>query len=163
MDSGSEPRMPRARTEGLVMRELPDEVLVYDLDRDKAHCLSPTAAFIWKHCDGQTSMAGMVQMRVREFNAPFDEAVVWLALEQLGRAHLLMPPLPQSRERTGVSRRDVLRKLGKAAAVALPVVTSLVVPTASEAASCLPEGSLCAADADCCSGNCNVAVCGPAL
>ena len=159
MESGSEPRIPRARTEGLVIRALPEEVLVYDLERDRAHCLNPTAAFIWKHCDGQTSMAGMVQMLAREFNAPFDAAVVWLALEQLGRAHLLTPPLPRSGQRPGVSRREVLRKLGKVAAVALPVVTSLVVPTASEAASCLPIGSACTTSAECCSGVCVANTC----
>jgi hypothetical protein len=31
---------PLARKEGLVIQELPDEVLVYDLDRDRAHCLN---------------------------------------------------------------------------------------------------------------------------
>ena len=46
---------PLARREGLVIRELADEVLVYDLDRDRAHCLNQTAAFIWQCCDGRTS------------------------------------------------------------------------------------------------------------
>jgi hypothetical protein len=29
---------PIARKQGLVIQELPDEVLVYDLDRDRANC-----------------------------------------------------------------------------------------------------------------------------
>ncbi len=37
---------PRLREEGLVVQELPEEVLVYDLARHKAHCLSPLAAAI---------------------------------------------------------------------------------------------------------------------
>ena len=40
---------PRARTEGLVVTELPDELLVYDLERHRAYCLNPTAALVFKH------------------------------------------------------------------------------------------------------------------
>jgi len=49
--------MPAARQEGLLVRELNDETLVYDLFNigHKAHCLNSTAALIWKYCDGQTS------------------------------------------------------------------------------------------------------------
>lgn len=159
MESGSERRIPRGRTEGLVIRELPDEVLVYDLNRDRAHCLNPTAAFIWKHCDGQTGVASMVQLLSRECNAPVDEAVVWLALEQLGRTHLLSEQFPPPAQRPGVSRREVLRKFGKAAAVALPVVTSLVVPKASEAASCTSSGSACTTSAQCCTSLCSGGFC----
>lgn len=35
--------LPAVRHEGLIVQELSDEVLIYDLDRDKAHCLNPTA------------------------------------------------------------------------------------------------------------------------
>jgi hypothetical protein len=159
MESGSERRIPRARTEGLVIRELPDEVLVYDLNRDRAHCLNTTAALVWKHCDGQTGVASMVQLLARECNAPVDEAVVWLALEQLGRTHLLSEQFPPPAQRPGLSRREVLRTLGKAAAVALPVVTSLVVPTASEAGSCTSSGSACTTSAQCCTGICTSLTC----
>ena len=49
--------LPRARTDGLVINELTDEVLVYDLKRDKAHCLNAAAASVWKQCDGRTTVA----------------------------------------------------------------------------------------------------------
>ena len=39
------PLNPIARSNGLVVQEMPDEVLVYDLDSNKAHCLNETAAF----------------------------------------------------------------------------------------------------------------------
>ena len=32
-------RLPQARTDNLVIRELDDETLVYDMERDEAHCL----------------------------------------------------------------------------------------------------------------------------
>ena len=47
----------RKREGHLVIDELPDEVLVYDLDRHKAHCLNQTAALVWQHCDGKMAIA----------------------------------------------------------------------------------------------------------
>jgi hypothetical protein len=129
--------VPRAREDRLVVQELPDEVLVYDLNRHKAHCLNRTAAFIWRHCDGRTSVAKLATLLRKELKSPVDEAVVWLALDHLGRAHLLgervMPPAGAPR----LSRREVMRKLALAGAlsVLLPAVTSIVAPTATEAAS----------------------------
>ncbi|HJZ82776.1 MAG TPA: PqqD family peptide modification chaperone [Pyrinomonadaceae bacterium] len=48
-------RLPRARSENLVIRELDDETLVYDMERDEAHCLNQTAALVWQRCDGRTT------------------------------------------------------------------------------------------------------------
>ncbi len=50
-------QVPVARKEGLVIQEMPDEVLVYDLDTNKAHCLNQTAAFVCKSCNGRNSVA----------------------------------------------------------------------------------------------------------
>src|SRR6266849_5376674 len=49
-------QLPKARKDKLIIKELDDETLVYDLDRDKAHCLNTTAARVWKHCDGTTTV-----------------------------------------------------------------------------------------------------------
>ena len=49
--------MPRARQDELVVEELSDETLVYDLKRHKANCLNRTAALVWQDCDGQTSVS----------------------------------------------------------------------------------------------------------
>ena len=45
---------PRRRQDRLVVRELGDELLVYDLDRHRACCLNASAALVWRHCDGHT-------------------------------------------------------------------------------------------------------------
>ncbi len=47
--------LPVARHKNLIVKELPDETLIYDLDSDKAHCLNQTAALVWKNCDGTRS------------------------------------------------------------------------------------------------------------
>ena len=59
MTDGGKEQRPRARKQGLLIERLPDEVLVYDLDRKKAHCLNGSAALIWNHCDGKTSVEGI--------------------------------------------------------------------------------------------------------
>ena len=48
--------LPRARKDGLVIKELSNETLVYDLERDEAHCLNQTAGLVWKQCDGRTTV-----------------------------------------------------------------------------------------------------------
>ena len=159
MDDEIEPPIPRARTEGLVIRELHEEMLVYDLERHEAHCLNSVAAFIWEHCDGETSTASMAQLLAQKFGTPNDTSLVRFALEQLNRAHLLSVPLTPSAHQTQVSRRQVLRKIGRVAAVAVPLVTSIVAPTVSEAASCLGTGASCSSNAQCCSGLCVLSFC----
>lgn len=144
--------VPQARNEGLLVQELPDEVLVYDLDRHKAHCLNRTAAFIWKQCDGQTTVTEVARRLAKELGTPVAEEVVWLGLDQLGKARLLPERVAPGGNR--VSRRDVIRKIGVAAAVGLPLITSIVAPTASQAVTCLPGGSSCQTGAQCCSGIC---------
>ena len=47
--------LPHARVNELIVRELPEETLVYDQKHDKAHCLNRAAALVWRHCDGQTT------------------------------------------------------------------------------------------------------------
>jgi hypothetical protein len=48
-------RMPLVRTVDLVIQELGQEILVYDLTCNKAHCLNRAAALVWRRCDGRSS------------------------------------------------------------------------------------------------------------
>ena len=47
--------MPQARKDGLIIKALTDEVVVYDLERHEVHCLNRVAALVWQHCDGRTA------------------------------------------------------------------------------------------------------------
>jgi hypothetical protein len=124
---------PLARTQGLVIKELPTELLVYDLERHKAHCLNPTASLVWKECDGAQTVFEIARGLEEKVGSGMDEDVVLLALDQLAKANLLKE---KPAVKGGVSRRELLRKGAIAAAVVLPLVTSLVAPTAYAAASC---------------------------
>jgi hypothetical protein len=149
-------RLPRMREHRLVIDELPDEVLVYDLDRHKAHCLNRTAAMVWRQCDGKTSPSEIARRLQRELDQPFNEDLVWLALRQLDKINLLENPIALPTQLAGMSRREMVRALGIAAAVAVPLVTSIIAPTAAEASTCLPKGASCPGTILCCSAlGCN--------
>src|SRR5215216_2661698 len=72
--------LPPARSSGLIVQELPEETLVYDLGRHKAHCLNRASAIVWKQCDGKTTAGEAARVLGGELGAQVDEEVVWLAL-----------------------------------------------------------------------------------
>jgi len=113
---------PMARQNGLVVQDMPGEVLVYDLNSNKAHCLNESAAMVWKSCDGKNSIADIVH----QFDGKVTEDFVWLAIDQLNENGLLESNVPP--RFAGESRRQVLKKIGLASIVALPVIASLVAP-----------------------------------
>jgi hypothetical protein len=127
-----------------VVKTVGDEVLVYDLETHRAHSVNGVAAAVWRRCDG-TRDAARIAVDLREDGvAPVTEEAVRYALGELGRARLLTGPVAPA----GLTRREVMRRLGTAAAVALPVVTTIVTPTAAQAQSCAT------ADQPCPTGNC---------
>ncbi|HLM60634.1 MAG TPA: PqqD family protein [Pyrinomonadaceae bacterium] len=132
-------KKPVARKEGLVIQEMPDEVLVFDLETNKAHCLNETAAFVWNACDGKKSVADITTLFGNRSGKPVDENLVWLAIDQLSESNLLEEELKANFN--GQSRRDVIKKIGLAAVIALPIVSSLVAPTAVLAVTCSNNAS----------------------
>jgi hypothetical protein len=146
--------MPRARQEKLLVHELADEVLVYDLKRHKAHCLNRTAALVWNRCDGQSSVTEIARLLEHEMGTSVDEDVVRLALNQLERVGLLGERPSQAMGTVRVRRRELMRRMGLAAAVSLPLVVSILSPTSAQAQSCGASGTLCTSHAQCCSGVC---------
>jgi hypothetical protein len=155
--------LPQARTTDLVTREMPDELLVYDLKRHKAHCLNQTAAAVWKHCDGNTSVAEIASAMESDLQAEVEESTVWLAIERLGKANLLETRVAPPAGTAGISRREALRKLKLGASLAAPLVISVIAPTAARAATCAgvnnnmnlsAPGCLCMNNNDCSSACC---------
>lgn len=145
---------PVARTESLIVKEVDGETLVYDLKTDKAHCLNDTASRVWKYCDGRKSVSEIAQLLSAESNASVSDEVVWLALDELKRFKLLDQVTAKPAHLSGITRRQAVRALGMAAIV-LPMVTSLVVPTAMAQGSLLPNGACCHSPGDCQSHCCD--------
>ncbi len=113
---------------------MPEEVLVYDLDTNKAHCLNETAAFVWKSCDGVNSVADITKLFGKQTGTPAPENLIWLAIDQLNARNLLTEKLKVNFN--GQTRREAVKKIGLAAVVALPIISSLVAPTAAWAVAC---------------------------
>jgi len=125
-------RLPLSRTENLVIRELDDETLVYDMERDEAHCLNHTAALVWQQCDGKTTAAQAARILQNRFEVKVDTDLVWLAVKQLRRFHLV----EATTKTPGVSRRDLVLRYAPTAVVLLPVIISITAPAPAQAASC---------------------------
>lgn len=123
--------LPVARKQGLIVKELQDEVMFYDSKRNKAFCLNQTSALVWQRCDGKTTIAEMTQI-LENFDSSLSESVVWFALNQLETDGLLEQSVPAPAEAVGLTRKDVIRKLGIAAAL-VPLVSVLVAPAAAKA------------------------------
>lgn len=142
-------RLPQARTDHLVIRELDDETLVYDTERDKAHCLNQTAALIWQQCDGKTTATQAARALGKELDTSVDADLVWLAVKQLQRFHLV----DASGKSPSVSRRELVLKYAPVALV-LPLIMSISAPTSAQAAaSCGGQGAPCGGtNPPCCPG-----------
>jgi hypothetical protein len=214
--------LPKARSEGIITKEVEGELLIYDRSRDRAHCLNQTAAAVWKLCNGRTSVieiserlavsrqtAGAdgngetaegsrrkavgreqtadssgqtedgfslsTQHSARSTSSQMtpDNQIIWLALDQLRRSHLLEEVTAANEETTwpaailgleNMSRREAVRRIGLGVAITLPIVISMTAPTAVEAAvSCGASCHPCSTPADCCGvcSNTTVPGCGP--
>jgi hypothetical protein len=175
--------MPRARTDQLLCRNLPDGLMLYDPTRHHAYTLNRTAALVWQQCDGRTGVAAMAAQLQQTLNAPAGEEVVWLALDRLEKAQLLQGPLSRPAGTGRYTRREAVRELGLAGAVGalLPVVASLAAPPAARAVSvfseasraeaslnqslnsspttCKDKGETCISDSECCSEKCRNGKC----
>jgi Coenzyme PQQ synthesis protein D (PqqD) len=152
--------LPKRRSEGIIVRGLPEEVLVYDRDRDKAHCLNRSAAAIWEHCDGHSTAAEIARSVEKQTGMTLSEELVWLAIEALGRDHLLAERVEWPAAIPHMTRREAVRRIGIGAIMAVPIVTTIIAPTPAQASTCLARCSSCSTGAQCCSGVCASGVSG---
>jgi hypothetical protein len=145
---------PQARTEGLVVQDLGAESLVFDRDRDIAHCLSPEAAAVWRACDGERDVAGIARV------TGTDEELVADALDQLRSQGLLAGEAPPSSWSSLVSRRSALKRIAATglAATSIPLIVSATIAAPLAHASG-GIGSLC----DACMVSGSGDSCGPGL
>jgi hypothetical protein len=150
-DSANAASLIPAPNRNVIAQDVFGELLIYDLERNIVRRLNRVAAAIWKECDGQKNVAEIARSAARQIESQVDEQLVLLALERFRRAHLLAGPATEMPRTTKVSRRELIKRIGSAA---LPVVTSMAVPTAAQAASCFPALHSCTLNSQCCSGVC---------
>ncbi len=122
--------LPRARQDGLLVETVGEELLLYDRDSHTAHCLSPIAACVWRHCDGEHDMSELAEL------AGVSESLVADALHELSEKDLLAaePVLIRSTI-PGISRREAIGRVVGIGAAATPLIVSATAATPAMASS----------------------------
>ena len=86
--------------------------------------------------NGERTVAEIAARMEKELCTPVDERIVWYALDRLQQAHLLSEDVRLPSALVGLTRREFVGAMGKAALiVAIPIVVTLNAPTAAMAAS----------------------------
>lgn len=150
-------KLPQARNKEIVEQELNNELLIYNLQLNKAYVLNETSKIIFQACNGKTTFDDLKRKH------KFTEELIYLTIDQLKKEDLIFEDY-QSKF-AGVSRRELIKRAGLGSMIMLPVVASLTFPSALMAASCGDTssnpnncgtcGTVCIAPtATCCSGSC---------
>jgi hypothetical protein len=142
---------PKARGRRLVVQELENETLVYDLDTNRAFCLNEMATNVWRNCDGsrsKTDIAGSIKNVYGEIG----RQAVSYAIDLLASNGLLegssLIEIPTA------TRRDAIKRLAIGGVALPPVISMIVAPQPAHAASCAANNAACSASAQCCSNCC---------
>jgi hypothetical protein len=99
---------PLGRRRDIVIQELREEILIYNLQTDRAYCLNKTASLIWQLCDGNKT-AGEISIQIsRQLKSPVNEEFVWVALERLYRENLIENDFGFSIPCDALSRREII-------------------------------------------------------
>ncbi len=135
--------LPSCRESDIVVQELENETLVYDLLKNKAYCLNKTSAVIWQACNGKRNIDGIAKVSSNKLNSKITSEMVWLALEQFRKDNLLEKKINITDNFDGMSRREVIRKVGMSSLIALPIVSTIVAPMAVQAQSACAGACQC--------------------
>ena len=137
---------PVARSEGLVVEPMGEELLVFEPATDRAHSLNAPAASVWRACDGTRDVDALAQW------CGLDRIAVELALDSLRSCELLL-----DFQGPRVSRRQALRRVAVLGAgiAGVPVIRSIIAPSAAMAIStaCVAHGGACTGQSCCANTN----------
>jgi hypothetical protein len=129
---------PKIRSTQLFVQELPNELVVYDVERNEVHCLNGSAARVWTLCDGNNTVAEIARQLGSDLEPEAVETLVWMALDQFAEKHLLEEARPAVPHRPAdMTRRQMVLRVGLAVAL-LPMVDSIIAPPAALAQSAAP-------------------------
>lgn len=121
---------PKLKTTEIVVQNAAKELLVYNLQTNRAYCLNEISAKIYEHCDGTKNATEICKILNLEIE------YIFLAVDLLERENLLDA---ESRrffsEYSGLDRRRMLKSALMSSAVALPLIISVLSPPSVNAAS----------------------------
>jgi hypothetical protein len=127
-------QFPLRKKDGLSAQQVGTEVVLFHEATGKAICLNQMSAAVWEHCDGSMSVAAIAEAATAKVNAPITAELVQYALRELRQKGLLENEEAIA-ELLGpmVSRRAMVQKLGKGAAILLPIVAAVAIPRKAHA------------------------------
>lgn len=128
-------KLPQSRNENIVVQNLENEILIYDLLINKAFCLNQTSAIVYQNCDGITTCDEL------KSKYKLTDDLIFLTLDKLREQNLLDEKEKFVSPHADVSRREAIRRAGLASLAALPVISVLLAPQAVNAASAFAPGS----------------------
>jgi hypothetical protein len=142
-------KFPAARDEGLLIENVADEVVVYDVEGKEAHCLSALPAVVFMNCDGRTSLADLADVAGKKLGRTVSTEDVQDVLTELQNRDLLTA---RADGMGAMTRRSMLRKSAIAGGVvtAAPLISSVFAPPALAANSATCGRLLCC---PCCTGS----------
>jgi hypothetical protein len=119
---------PLSRQSNIVVQELENEILIYDLNNNKAFCLNETSSLVYQFCDGQHSVTEISHLMSIKLKTLISEDFIWLALKSFRKDNLLENGDEINDHFAGLTRREIVKKVGLTSIVAFPLVASLVAP-----------------------------------
>lgn len=126
---------PNAKTDNVIMQEFEDELLVYNLETNKVFNLNQTSTLVWQNSDGTKEINEIARAIQKKLGQPVNNQLVWLALEGLKKEGLVKFESDTPEEFKDLTRREIIKKIGLASMIALPVVIGMVAPLAAHGAS----------------------------
>lgn len=129
-------QLPTARTTEIIEQDLDNELLIYDLRIDKAYTLNETSTKVYLACDGRQTFEDLKRQH------KYTDDLIHLALQELN-ANKLLENYAAANHFAGLSRREVIRKVGLATIISLPVIASITAPKAIHAASNQQANDFC--------------------
>ena len=103
------------------------ELMIFDPASKKTTCLNKSAAIVWQHSDGKTSVEELARLVAEQTATPEDIRVVEFALRKLEEDGLMAEIIPLTSEDANLGRRQLFVKLGWAAALIVGVPLVLTV------------------------------------
>jgi hypothetical protein len=124
--------LPKTKTKNNIEQDLQEELLVYNLNTHQAFALNHTLRLVYQACDGETSFDELKQKHKK-----FTDDLIFLSLDKLEANDLLENY--QSEHFGDLSRREIVKRVGLASMIALPMISTLIAPFPAQAASTVPN------------------------
>jgi len=126
--------LPVARKEGLHIEPMAGELMVYDIARHKAHCLSPAAACVWRNCNGQKTAKDLSD-ELQKHGIGANEEMVWMILHRLSKLNLLERKVTLPENAILSTRRELMKRVGAVGGMFLLMTATIAAPTPAQARS----------------------------